>query len=102
MDMLIRIKRLVLAARLNFTGKALLEMDIDDITKEDVGEAIVTATHISKVLKSIRGYREDSGEKLYIIKGRTFSGTPIYTKGKLQRVAIGEVFYVLISSKRAL
>ena len=38
---------------------------------------------------------------LYVIKGLTFDGLAIYTKGKILKYAEQEVFYVLISSKRS-
>ena len=102
MDILIYIKRLAIEGRLDFTLKATLEMDADNLTKRDVVEALVTASRISKVLKSRSRFRENRVEKLYIIKGKTFSGVPVYTKGTCRRVQESEVFYVLISSKRAL
>jgi hypothetical protein len=44
-----------------------------------------------------------SGEiqKLYVTKGLTFDGLDIYTKGKILTKAGGDVFYVLIPSKRS-
>ena len=40
-------------------------------------------------------------EKLYVIKGLTFDGLDIYTKGKILRQEGVDIFYVLISSKRS-
>jgi len=41
MDILIRIKRLVLAGRVRFTAKAQAEMDRDDLTRNDVIESVL-------------------------------------------------------------
>jgi len=40
MDVLIRIKRAVLAGRYAFSEKARLEMEIDDLTELDIAEAL--------------------------------------------------------------
>ena len=40
MDVLIRIKRVVLAGRYAFSEKARLEMEIDDLTELDIAEAL--------------------------------------------------------------
>jgi len=36
-----------------------------------------------------------------VIKGLTFDGVDVYTKGKILNTETGDVFYVLISSKRS-
>ena len=41
-------------------------------------------------------------KKIYVIKSSNFTGTLIYTKGKIDRKGDEEVFYVLISSKIAI
>jgi hypothetical protein len=64
MDVLIRIKRLVLARRIVITHKAQLEMEADDLSEEDVVEAIVNAHRINKVLRSRSPYRSHPDEKL--------------------------------------
>ena len=43
MDVLIRIKRAVLAGRYAFSEKARLEMETDDLTELDVAESILNA-----------------------------------------------------------
>lgn len=91
-----KIKRLVLDGRVKFTLKAELELD-ENLEKRDVFEAILSATGIEKVLNSVNPYTGKK-EKLYIIKGFTFDGILIYTKGKI----IGNSLYILISSKKAL
>jgi hypothetical protein len=105
MDVLTRIKRLILRGDYRFTLKARLEMELDCITELEVSEAIMTARRISKALRS---YNPVSGkrESLYVIKGFTFTNRLLYTKGKILR-EIGtdghehETFYIFISSKGA-
>ena len=43
-DILIYIKRLVMLGRLDFTLKATFEMDADNLTRDEVSEALVTAS----------------------------------------------------------
>jgi hypothetical protein len=100
MDALIRIKRLVIARRVLFTEKAECELSVDDLTPETVFEAILNAPAIFKVLRS-RHPRTGKLERLYVIKGLTFDGLAIYTKGKILEKEGVEVFYVLISSKKS-
>jgi hypothetical protein len=101
MDILIRIKRLVLARRIVITHKAQLEMEIDDLSEEDVIEAIINARRIDKVIRSDSPFPAHRGDRLYIIKGSTFSNVAVYTKGKIVKDAAAETFYILISSKKA-
>lgn len=100
MDLLARIKRLVFARRVAFTAKANDELAADGLREEDVFEALLNAPAINKVIRSRRpfGRRIDM---LYVIKGLTFDGLLIYTKGKIIRRGNDEVFYILISSKRS-
>ena len=100
MDALVRIKRLVLAQRVIFTAKAEGEMHADGLSYELVFEAIINAPAITKTLRS-RNPRSGRRETLYIIKGITYDGMVIYTKGKIATFEGQEVFYVLISSKRS-
>lgn len=100
-DVLIRIKRLVLAQRVIFTAKAESEMYADSLTHELVFEAIMNAPAITKTLRS-RNPRSGRREALYVIKGLTYDGLAIYTKGKLATFEGREAFYVLISSKRSI
>jgi len=100
MDVFVRIKRLVIARRVLFTEKAEGEMARDGLTPELVYEAILNAPAISKTVRS-RNPRTGGRDQLYIIKGLTFDGLDIYTKGKILRKEGVEVFYVLISSKRS-
>ncbi len=100
MDILVRIKRLIVSRRVLFTEKAEIEMARDALTPELVYEAILNAPAIFKVLRS-RKPKEHRSEKLYVIKGLTFDGADVYTKGKILKKEGVEVFYVLISSKKS-
>jgi hypothetical protein len=101
-NVLIRIKRAILAGRYRFSMKARDEMDRDHLDAEDILESIVSASSIQKVIRSTSHFRKEHREMLYIIVSPTFTGLLIYTKGKLEREAGEEVYYFLISSKRAL
>jgi len=101
MDLLSRIKRLALARRIVLTRKAEEEMEADDLTENDVIESIVNAQRIDKVLRSSSHFRIQRVEKLYVIKGFTFSNILVYTKGKIVKDGSHETFYILISSKCA-
>lgn len=91
---------MVISRRVLFTEKAELEMARDTLTPELVYEAILNAPAIYKVLRS-RNPKTKKIERLYIIKGLTFDGLEIYTKGKILKKEGIDVFYVLISSKRS-
>jgi len=106
MDILARIKRLILLGDYKFTLKARDEMDLEDITEIEVAEAIMNAHRLDKVLRSTSSYRSRSGEPLYVIKGLTLANRLLYTKGKIAREADNtgkqrEVFYIIISCKEA-
>ena len=99
MVILNRIRRAALRGALRFTQKARDEMREDDLTPEDVRESLVTATRIEKVIRSRSAARRSVGEKLYVIKSYSFSGTPIYTKGTFRKDEDSEIFYILVSAK---
>lgn len=101
-DILIRIKRAVLAGYYAFSEKARIEMEADSLTELDVAESILSAVAVSKVLRSTSIRRKRSGERLYVIQSTNLSGLLIYTKGKLVPEAESETYYFLISSKKAL
>jgi hypothetical protein len=101
-DILVRIKRVVLAGRYAFSEKARLEMEIDGLTELDVAESILNAVAIYKKVRSTNPARKTSRAYLYIIQGANLDGLAIYTKGKLVREAGQDTYYFLISSKRAL
>ena len=100
MDILVRIKRLVVSRQVLFTEKAEIEMATDALTPELVYEAILNAPAIFKVLRS-RNPKSGTSERLYVIKGLTFDGLAVYTKGKILKKEGIDVFYVLISSKKS-
>ncbi len=51
-DVLIRIKRLIIVGRYEFSEKARIEMKIDGITEQDVIESILNAVAIYKTIRS--------------------------------------------------
>ena len=100
-DVLVRIKRAVLAGHFGFSEKARTEMKIDGLTELDAVEAILNAVAIYKRVRYTSPLRQRKREYLYVIQSTTLAGLPIYTKGKLASVAGIETYYFLISSKRA-
>ncbi len=100
-DVLVRIKRAVLAGRFQFSRKAADEMDADDLTRLDVAESIINAVAIYKTIRSRSPYRKRQRETLYVIQSTNLVGVPIYTKGKLIVEAGVETYYFLVSAKRA-
>jgi len=100
-DVLVRIKRAVLAGHFAFSEKAFMEMDADRITKQDVVESILNAVAIYKTLRSRSPFRTHARERLYVIQSTNLDGLAIYTKGKLVTEAGHDTYYFLVSSKRA-
>lgn len=74
MDVLIRIKRLVIARRVEFTLKAEVERLADGLAVEDILESVVNANAIKKTLRSRSAARARAGEKLYVIESPNFTG----------------------------
>ena len=101
MDVLIRIKRAVLAGRYVFSEKAVDEMEADGLTEVDIAESILNAASIYKKVRSTSPSRETRREYLYIIQGTNLDGLVIYTKGKLVEAAGVKTRYFLVSSKEA-
>lgn len=101
MDVLVRIKRLAVARRVEFTIKAEEERLRDGLSVEDVLESIVNANAIKKTLRSRSSARLRRSERLYVIESPTFLGTWVYTKGTIRRKGKEEVFYVFVSAKLA-
>ena len=99
-DILLRIKRCAIRGDLRFTTKAQLELEIDDLSREDVRESLIFATAIYKTIRSPRTLHRPR-ERLHVIQSPNLQGVPIYSKGKLVSESRQEVYYVLISSKRA-
>ncbi|MBI2438135.1 MAG: hypothetical protein HYV36_04900 [Lentisphaerae bacterium] len=90
----------MIARNVLFTQKAESEMTAEALTPELVYESILNAPSIFKVLRS-RNPRTRGIEKLFVIKGLTYDGLDIYTKGKILTKEGVDVFYVLVSSKRS-
>ena len=100
-DILIRIKRAVLAGRYAFSEKARIEIEVDGLSELDVAESILNSVAIYKKIRSSSIYRQHAKEYLYVIQSTNFEGLMIYTKGKLVREADVETYYFLVSSKKA-
>lgn len=100
-DVLVRIKRLVIARRVEFTLKAEQERLRDSLAVEDVLESILNANAIKKTLRSRSAGRVQRREPLYVIESPTYGGVWVYTKGIIRRKERQEVFYVFVSSKLA-
>jgi hypothetical protein len=101
-DVLVRIKRAILSGRYAFSEKARLEMEEDALTELDVAESIINAVAIYKRLRSRSPRRTEALEYLYVIQSANLSGLAIYSKGKLVKEAGEDVYYFLISSKKAI
>jgi len=101
-DILVRIKRAVLAGRYAFSEKARLEMEVDGLEELDVAESILNAVAIYKKIRSTSQSRNKAKEYLYVMQSPNLDGIAIYTKGKLVREAGEDTYYFLVSSKRAL
>ena len=80
MDVLIRIKRAVLAGRYVFSEKARIEMETDDLTEVDIVESILNADAIHKKVRSTSSSRKRRREYLYIIQSTNLDGLVIYTQ----------------------
>lgn len=102
MDVLLRIKGLVVRERIRFTEKARDEMERSGLGRLDVLESILNARSIAKSVRSLSPSRRHSGEKLHVIKSFTFAGTRVYTKGTIVHEEGRDIFYyVFISAKVA-
>ena len=75
MDVVVRIKRLVVARQVEFTMKAEQERLRDGLTVEDVLESVVNANALKKVLRSRSSARTHARQRLYVIESPNFSGT---------------------------
>jgi len=101
MDVLTRIKRLIVSNRYRFTDKATDELQNDGLVFEDALESILNAQVIKKTLRAKGSNRRHCRESLYVIESRNYSGTLIYTKGKIDQEHGQPIFYIFISSKRS-
>ncbi len=77
------------------------ESKADGLTELDVAEAILNAVAIFKRIRSQSAARGQRREYLYVIQSTNLDGLAIYTKGKLVREANTDVYYFLVSSKKA-
>ena len=96
MEVLQRIKRLVVHGHIRFTGKAREEMRMDGLSNAQVIESIVNAQSIYKTLRSRSQFRSHAGEKLNVISDE---GVLIYSKGTIRPSQGGETFYIFVSAK---
>lgn len=101
-DILVRIKRSILAGRYAFSEKARIEMESDGLTEFDVAESIINAVAIYKRLRSRSRRRSSRTEYLYVIQSTNLEGVMVYSKGKLVREHGEDHFYFLVSAKQAL
>lgn len=101
-NILVRIKRAVLAGRYDFSDKAIIEIECDNLDERDIVESILNATEIHKTLRSTSPRRSPGREYLHVIVSENLDGISIYTKGKLTGNPGEEVYYFLVSAKRDL
>jgi len=102
MDVLVRIKRLIVRGAVRFTEKARIELEADGLEPEDALEAILSAPGIHKTIRSRSPRRGSPAEKIYVVVGVSFSGIPIYTKGVIRKEEDRDMLYILVSSKRSI
>ena len=76
-DILVRIKRAVLAGHYIFSDKARTEIKTDGLTELDVLESILNAVAIYKRIRSTSPYRTRKREHLYVIQSTNLAGLPI-------------------------
>jgi len=77
-------------------------MEADGLTELDVAESVLNAVAIYKKIRSRSPFRKQAKEYLYVIQSTNLEGLVIYSKGKLIRDADKEIWYFLISLKRAI
>ena len=73
-NILVRIKRAVLAGKYAFSEKARLEMEADSLTELDVAESVLNAVAIYKKIRSRSPYRQQEREYLYVIQSTNLDG----------------------------
>jgi hypothetical protein len=82
-NVLVTIKRAVLAGRYAFSEKARAEMEASGLTELDVVESIANAVAIYKRIRSTSPYRKSRAEYLYVIQSPTFRGRSSTPKASL-------------------
>jgi hypothetical protein len=100
-EILLRIKRAVMAGRYVLTDKAATELDLDGLLESDAAESILNAQCIQKTIRSTSVLREKPREHLHVICSPNFAGALIYTKGTLRSVRGEDTYYILVSAKRS-
>jgi hypothetical protein len=65
-------------------------------------ESVINAVAIYKKLRSRSSFKAMRTEYLYVIQSPNLNGLAIYSKGKLVKEAGEEIYYFLVSSKKAL
>ena len=100
-DTLRRIKRAIELGNYAFSEKAAIEMVADGVTEHDVATSILNAADIYKTIRSRSSNRHHRVEYLHVIVNSASSGVVVYSKGKLTKASGVELYYFLISSKRA-
>ena len=98
---LARIQRAVRTGCFDFSMKARLEMQADELAEISIVESILNATAIYKSLRSNSPRRKTQREYLHIIISEDSSGLLIYTKGKLTKYGTTEIYYFFVSAKRS-
>jgi len=76
-------------------------MQAEGLVESEALESILDAVAIYKTIRSTSFIRRQIREYLHIIQSTNLEGLPIYTKGKLVSHAGVEVYYFLVSAKRA-
>jgi hypothetical protein len=71
-DVLVRIKRAVLAGRYAFSEKARLEMEADGLTEMDIAESILNAVAIYKRILSRSPLRQQARSICTSFRARTW------------------------------
>lgn len=99
-NLLYKIKRLIIQGHYLFTHKATAERITDGLSQEDILESILNADHV-RFKRSTSPSKQLKNEKICIIEGFTFDGLLVYTKGVIRKTGSKEEFYILISSKRS-
>jgi len=69
--------------------------------KSDVIESIMNAVAIYKTIRSTSPARNSKREYMHVIQSTNLDGLVIYSKGILKQEAGQDVYYFLVSSKRA-
>lgn len=77
-------------------------MKADGLTELDVAESILNAVAIYKKIRSTSPFRRGRKDYLYVIESTNLIGLAIYSRGKLVREGGSELYYFLVSSKKAM